>query len=109
MSQHDDALHQGFDSGNYGAAYVSEDFNVASGHDEALRDRYFKDDFHTRRAWSAAYIIGFFSSLSTSEVPEDHVSDLIDATSMFGPRMRAIGIAVPERSWNEIENVLPEE
>lgn len=101
------ALDRGFDSGNYASAYVSEDFDAAKEHaqDEDHNEPFVGEDApaSVSEAWEAGFIIGFYSSYETHEVWSDDREELIDATIKWGARMREIGIAVDDRSWDELD------
>lgn len=95
----EEVLHRGYDSGNYAAAYISENFRRAW--DETLKEM----DSDTRKlrhvdpkAFRAAFMLGFFSSYETHELPEGHVGAVVDADYDYGKQMRAAGIAVDSRS-----------
>ena len=87
--RYDDSLSRGFDAGNYANAYESENLS------KAWKKRRVKQ---TSPAYRAAYVLGFFSSYETHEVPETYRDELIEAERTYGPRMRALGIAVDERA-----------
>lgn len=113
MPDINDALSHGLHAGNYASAYVSEDFETAKEHCEAEDHN---EEFvgakappEVREAWEAAFIIGFFGSYETHEVDSDHTDALIEATNKWGQKIRDLGLVCDERSWDEIENVLPEE
>lgn len=82
------ALSHGFDAGNSDNAYASDDF------DKARRGR--KPRSHPG-PWWCGYILGFFSSYETSEVPRKQRGRLIAAYRKCGEAARAQGIAVDVR------------
>ena len=76
------ALSRAFDSGNYAAAYVTEDYERAL--HECCSER--------SDAYRAAFTLGFFASYERHEVPESH-RDAYDAAlaSDAGKRCIAAG------------------
>lgn len=89
----DDLLSRGFDAGNYANAYTSENLSKAWRFHNALT----KDP-----AYRAAFVIGFFSSYETHEVPGVHRDELIEAERTYGQRMRDLGIAVDPRNPEDV-------
>ncbi len=82
-------LHQGYDAGNYDSAYVSENFT------KAWRKR---EGRAKSAAYRAAYILGFFSSYETHEVPYNYQEEVVAAEHRYGNEMRAAGIGVDSRA-----------
>lgn len=101
-----DALSKGFDSGNYANAYVSKDFAAAWEAEQEEEDgsyAEFESDEDAKRAFEAAFLIGFFGSYETHEIhDEDEQYSLLMAEHIYGPRMRALGInAAPRHAFVE--------
>lgn len=84
-SDTDLALARGFASGDYASAYETESL------EEALRRRAVSS---TTASYRAAFVLGFFASYGDREIPEAHVAEVQAARDEYGPRMRAIGIAI---------------
>ncbi len=98
----DDALSCGFDAGNYASAYMSEYFEIAKAIEIEERDEgYVAAPSAVRRAWEAAFIIGFFASCENSEVSSEHLDELLEAHANFGAKMLENGIAVDPRDTPE--------
>lgn len=82
------ALAHGYSAGNADNAYVSENF------DKARSQR--KPKAHAR-VWWCGYVLGFFSSYETNEVPRRWRGLLISAYRKCGAAAQAQGIAVDPR------------
>jgi hypothetical protein len=79
-----DSLSRGYDAGNYNEAYGERR----------------KSDEYSRAhpgAYQAAYLLGYYSSYENHEIPEYKRNAVIFAEKTWGPKMRAIGIAVDPR------------
>jgi hypothetical protein len=60
-----DCIHQGFDAGNYAAAYETEDYDVAQA---AING--------TNGLYRAGHLVGFFGSYELHEIPEQWRDDV---------------------------------
>lgn len=92
----EEALHRGYEAGNYASAYVSENYTVA-------RQRRGNNEYLSawRNAYDAAFLLDFFSTYETHEIPYAHRADVVSAEYRWGPKMRKAGIAVDERGMDE--------
>lgn len=100
------ALSQGFSAGNFGNAYHSEDLMTAWGllRDETPSTRAewdIGDEPDPERPFDAGYVLGFFGSYETHEVPSEHRDLLGNAHGLWAAVATAAGIAVPERTEEE--------
>lgn len=78
------ALARGYDAGNSDNAYASEDFD---------RARAGRSPRAHARVWWCGYVLGFFGSYETSEVPARWRGLLLGAQRKCGAAARAQGIA----------------
>jgi len=86
------ALSQGFDRGNYGNAYESQDYDAWIARQETparFKGRY-------AQAYRAGMLIGFFSSYEDSEIPESELDRFLQTYAEMQPVMVEAEIATRE-------------
>lgn len=50
------------------------------------------------RAYKAAYLLGFYGTYETSEIPSDVRAKVLSAHRRYAKKMRALGIGVARRA-----------
>lgn len=98
----EEILSHGFSAGNYANAYTSEDLDDAWAEEEREDDEKAMDGVEETKLYRAGFIIGFFASHTSMEVPDDHLEELLAAHQKYGKQMLDAGIAVGERDGEGI-------
>jgi len=91
--RYDLAINRGHSAGNYANAYVSTDLDDAWERHVASSD-FEQLDTVERSLVRAGFVIGFFSSYESHEVPGEHAEEHEATLIEHGDHLRALGVAV---------------
>lgn len=99
MSTENDALSRGFDAGNCAAYGDPSGYGFSQYMEKGLRSHRSDESFMAHpRAYKAAYLLGFYSSFETREIPREVRAKVLSAHRRYAKKMRALGINVPRRA-----------